>query len=274
MLKKGFGIIVFCSIFALLLSCSDYNRVMKGKDYDAKFDMALKYYNKKNYYKAFPLFEELMTVYRGTAKAERTYYYYGYCNYYSGDYESAAFDFDNFVRTFPNSDFAEECAFMHAKCYYEDSPSYSLDQTSTVKAIEKLQLFADRYPQSSKLPDCSVMIDELRLKLEQKDYENAQLYFGTAYYTAAVTAFKNLINDYPSTRFREESLFMIFKAQYLLAGNSVETKKKSRMEQALVYYTDFTNVFPESKFRKEANNLADVLKKKLEKMATDNISLN
>jgi outer membrane protein assembly factor BamD len=47
------------------------------------------------------------------------------------------------------------------------------------------------------------MIDELRLKLEQKDYENAQLYFGTAYYTAAITAFKNLINDYPSTVLRK-----------------------------------------------------------------------
>jgi outer membrane protein assembly factor BamD len=69
------------------------------------------------------------------------------------DYESAAFDFDNFVRTFPNSEYAEECAFMHAKCFYEDSPSYSLDQTSTIKAIEKLQLFTDRYPHSDKLPN-------------------------------------------------------------------------------------------------------------------------
>ena len=152
MLKKGFGIFVFCAIFALLVSCSDYQRVMKGKDYDAKFDMALKYYNKKNYYKAFPLFEELMAIYRGTAKAERTYYYYAYCNYYSGDYESAAFDFDNFTRTFPNSEYAEECSFMHANCFYEDSPGYSLDQTNTFKAIEQLQLFADRYPHSSRLP--------------------------------------------------------------------------------------------------------------------------
>jgi len=273
MLKKGLGVFVFCAIFSLLVSCSDYQKVMKGKDYDSKFDMALKYYNKKNYYKAFPLFEELMTVYRGTAKAERTYYYYAYCNYYSGDYESAAFDFDNFTRTFPNSEYAEECAFMHANCFYEDSPSYSLDQTSTIKAIEKLQLFADRYPGSSRLSKCNDMIDELRAKLERKDFENAQLYYGTSQYKAAVTAYKNLNNDYPASHYREESLYMIFKSQYALASNSIESKKKERMEQALTYYAEFTNAYPESKFRKEGNALVETLRKKIEKMASDNISL-
>ena len=164
----------------MLVSCSEYQRVMKGKDYDAKYDLAVKYFNKKNYYKAFPLFEELMTIYRGTTQAEKVYYYYAYCNYHSGDYESAAYDFDNFVRTFPASPFAEECAYMHAYCYYQDSPVYSLDQTSTVKAIAKLQLFADRYPRSSRLEKCNEIIDALRYKLETKEFENAKLYYGTS----------------------------------------------------------------------------------------------
>ena len=246
---------------------------MKGKDYDAKFDMALKYYNKKNYYKAFPLFEELMSIYRGTAKAERTYYYYAYCNYYSGDYESAAYDFDNFARTFPSSEYAEECAFMHANCFYEDSPIYSLDQTNTIKAIDKLQLFADRYPKSSRLPKCNEMIDELRFKLETKDFENAKLYYGTSQYKSAVTAFKNLTNDYPGTKYHEESMFMILKSQYQYAENSIESKKQERMQQAITFYNEFSNSYSESKFRKDANSIAESIRKKLEKISSNSISL-
>ena len=235
--------------------------------------MALKYYNKKNYYKAYPLFEELMAVYRGTAKAERTYYYYAYCNYYSGDYESAAYDFDNFARTFPNSEYAEECAFMHAQCYYEDSPGFSLDQTNTVKAIAKLQLFVDRYPTSSRLPKCNEMIDELRYKLETKDFENAQLYYGTNYYKAAVTAFRNVIDDYPSTRYREECMYMVMKSQYNYADGSAESKKQERMQLALTYANEFVSAYPESKFRKDALSITENIKRKLEKMTGNSITL-
>jgi outer membrane protein assembly factor BamD len=266
--------LVFGSFLTMLVSCSEYQRVMKGKDYDAKFNLAVKYFNKKNYYKAFPLFEELMTIYRGTTQAEKVYYYYAYCNYHSGDYESAAYDFDNFVRTFPASPFAEECAYMHAYCYYQDSPVYSLDQTSTVKAIEKLQLFVDRYPGSSRVEKCNEIIDALRYKLETKEFENAKLYYGTTQYKAAVTAFRNMISDYPGTRYTEEALYLIFKSQSLYAENSVEDKKQERMEQALKYCDDLIAAFPESKYKKQALSLRDDIQKQLARKFPAAVSQN
>ena len=85
-------------LFAITLSsCSDYNRVMKGGDLDAKMDLAVRLYNKGDYYKALPIFEELMAVYRGTKKAEKVYYYIAYTNFKVGDFTSAAYDFENFV---------------------------------------------------------------------------------------------------------------------------------------------------------------------------------
>src|SRR5436190_19887573 len=115
MLRKG-GKFLFFPIIAMLFAagCSHYNKMLKSTNTDAKLDYAVELYSKKQYYKALPLFEELVTVYRGTKKAEKTYYYYAYTNYKLEDYETAAYDFENFARTFPNSEFAEECAFMHA----------------------------------------------------------------------------------------------------------------------------------------------------------------
>ena len=113
---------------------------------EAKLEYAIKLYKKGQYFKALPLLEELITVFRGTKQAEQTYYYYSYCNYNLADYETAAYDFDNFAKTFPNSEFAEECAFMHAYCYYQDSPNFTLDQSNTVKAINELHLNRYRPP--------------------------------------------------------------------------------------------------------------------------------
>jgi outer membrane protein assembly factor BamD len=237
----------------------------KTKDMDAKMDYAIKLYKKGQYFKALPLFEELITVYRGTKKAEQCYYYYSYTNYQLEDYETAAYDFDNYAKTYPNSEFAEECAFMHAYCFYQDSPVYSLDQTSTIKAINEFQLFIDQHLRSNRLAECNKAIDELRLKLETKDFENAKLYFHMEEYKATETAMGNLLKDYPSTKYREEAMFIVVKSYYLLAENSIEAKKNERYNAALTAYGEFTSFFPESKFRKEANSIAENCHKKLEK---------
>ncbi|MCC7231675.1 MAG: outer membrane protein assembly factor BamD [Bacteroidia bacterium] len=259
----------------VLPGCSQYSRMLKSRDMDQKLEYAIQLYDKKEYYKALPLFEELITVFRGTKQAEKTYYYYSYTNYQLGDYETAAYDFENFARTFPASEFAEECAFMHAYCYYQDSPLYSLDQTNTLKAINELQLFINRYPASRRLDECNRLIDQLRDKLELKNYENAKLYYNMDEYKAAVTAFQNLVHDFPNSVHRETVLFLIVKSSYLLARNSIEEKKMERFKDALKYYNEFVTAFPESKFRNEADDIAGSVRKSLNAINGDDpVSLN
>jgi outer membrane protein assembly factor BamD len=254
----------------LLSSCSHYGKMMKSTNMDAKLEYAIKLYKAKKYYKALPIFEELITVYRGTKKAEQTYYYYAYTNYALGDYETASYDFDTYAKTYPNSEYAEECAYMHAYCYYEDSPNYSLDQTNTLKAINALQLFVDQHQHNSRLEECNKLIDQLRLKLETKDFENAKLYFHMDDFKAAITALKNVIKDYPSTKFREEAMFLVIKSGYQYAEMSLDAKKNERYNQTLASYGEFAAVFPESKYKKDAANIADDCRKRLEKYTAVN----
>jgi len=249
----------------LLASCSHYNKMLKSTNPDAKLDYALKLYNKGQYYKALPLLEELTTVFRGTKKAEQTYYYYAYTNYHLEDYETAAYNFDNFAKSFPLSEFAEECAYMHAYCFYLQSPDYTLDQTSTQKAINETQLYIDQHPRSKRIDECNKLIDELRAKLELKDYENAKLYLHMDEYKAAVTSFKNMLRDHPGTKYQEEAMYLVFKAEYLLAENSIEAKRVERYNSALTSYGEFTAAYPKSKFKGDADDYAASCRKRLEK---------
>ena len=241
--------------------------MLKSTDMEAKQEYAIKLYQKGKYYKALPLFEELITTFRGTKKAEQTYYYYAYTNYQLEDYETAAYDFGNFATSFPNSTLAEECAYMHAYCYYLNSPDYSLDQSSTIKALNEMQLFIDQYPRSSRVEEGNQLIDKLRYKLETKDYENAKMYYHMEEFKAAVTAFKNLQKDYPSSIYREEAMFLGLKSEFLLAENSIETKKQERYQSALTSCGEFTAAYPESRFRKDTEKIAGDCRKKLEKIS-------
>lgn len=271
MLKKGLlYFVIFVGFIAFFESCGSYSKLLKSNNLDAKYNAAVMYYDRRDYQRAVALFEELIPYVRGTKKAEKVYYYYCYCSYYIEDYITAAADFDNFTTTFPNSEFAEECAYMHAYCYYLDSPIYSLDQENTIKAINQFQLFINKHPQSKRIEKCNNIIDELRFKLETKDFQNAKLYYDLRDYRAAAVAFKNVIYDYPATHYKEESMFLILKSNYLLALNSTERRKHDRYTQAISSYGEFKDNFISSRYIKEANEILDNCRKALEKLTKSN----
>ena len=121
--------LVVLAILLIAGSCKNsYNRVLKSSDPNLKYDKALEYYEAKRYKMAAPIFEELISLYRGTSKSEKIYFYYAYSNYYMENYILAGYYFDNFVKTYPNSEFTEEAMFMSGYSDYNSSPSYELDQ--------------------------------------------------------------------------------------------------------------------------------------------------
>ncbi len=247
--------LVIIAAVGILAGCSEYQKVLKSTNLEYKLKKAIEYYEDEKYNKAYPLFDELLTLYRGTPKAQDVYYYYAYTNYHIGDYILAAYHFKNFYKTFPGYAKAEEAAFMVGYCYNLESPPYSLDQSYTYKAINELQLFVNTHPESEKLSECNKLISELRAKLEKKSFEKAKLYYETEYYMSAVVAFNNTLNDFPDTEFREEALFLRLQSAYKLADNSIEGKKLQRFIEAQTAYFDFVETYPESPKNEKANEI-------------------
>jgi len=256
--------IAFCLLVALS-SCSKYNRILKSTDYNKKYDAAVAYYEQKEYTKALALFEELVSVYRGTSKAEKIMYYYAYSTYSTGDYLLAGYHFNNFVKTFPASDKTEECAFLYAYCYYLESPRYSLDQTDTKNAIKELQFFINKYPESKRKDECNDLITKLRAKLEKKYYEISKQYYFLDDYKAAIVSFENVLKDFPDSKYREEMMYLIVKANFVYAGKSIENKKAERLKLTVDAYNKFVSYYPEkSEYNKEAEGYFSSAKKQLE----------
>lgn len=242
-------------ISALLFSCSQYQKIIKSSDYELKYKAAKEYFAKKDYTRAMALFEELVPITRGTQRAEEVAYYYAECNYQLGDYLLAGFHYKDFYRLFPQSDKAETALFRNAFCYFKNSPSSSLDQENTLIAIQEFQFFIESYPDSKLIPECNAHIDALRLKLETKAYNISKLYYNVGEYKAAIQSFGNLLKDFPDTRFREEAAFLTLKSSYLLAINSIESKKMERLQQAASLYTKFIDQFPKSKLLGQAESM-------------------
>lgn len=234
---------------------SRFEKLKASTDVTKKYQEAIRLYNKKDYAKALILFDDLVQRYRGRSEAEDLYYYYSYTNYKLKDYLSARYHFKTFADTYPTSTRAEECRFMTAFCYYQDSPNFSLDQENSIKAIETLQLFINYYPKSTRVAEASKLIQDLRDKLEKKSFANANLFLTIGDYQAAVIAFRNSIKDFPDTKFAEEMDFLTIKSLYLYAKNSYETKQEDRYTETIEEYNRFVEKYPKSIYTKEADKL-------------------
>lgn len=253
------------SVLAILIvvSCSEYRKVVKSTDIQLKYQTAIKLYEKEDYHRAMQLFDELMIYYRGTDTIEKINYYYAYCYFGEDDYLQAGYYFSKFTTTFPTSKYAEECMYMAAYCQYLYSPTHTLDQTITLDAIKGLQMFINMYPKSTRVEQCNKNIDELRAKLEKKSYEIAKLYYKTENYQASSISFKNLLKDFPDTKYREQAYYYILASQYNYALNSIETKKKERLEAAKDAYYALLTTYPQTVYEKEAKDILKNIEKEL-----------
>jgi len=177
------------------------------------------------------------------------------------DYILASHRLSQFYKNYPSSEYAEECQFLAAYCNYLLSPKWSLDQADTQKAIRALQLFAIDHPESRRIDSCNLLLDEMRLKLEFKDYKAAKLFYKMERYRAAQMAFSNFNRKYPASKKKEETWFLELKSAFLLALNSVEDKKLERIEIAIDAYVTFVDRFPNSENLREAETMYEKLQR-------------
>lgn len=264
MLKNRFFLLVTMCLL-VCVSCSKYSKLLKGTDNEAKYKAALDYFEKKNYDRALQLFDVMQAYYRAKPEGETISYLTAECYFNKEDYIMASSYYKRFVNRYPFSKDAEDALFKSALCYYYMSPKMTLDQSDSYTAISEFQAFTDLYPQSPKVADANAMIDTLRTKLEEKQYDICNLYFKMEEYQAAITSYEAFMRDYPMTVHREEILNNMVINYYRYAENSVKSKQRERYELAIEKYNTLCYVFPESPYIEKLVPIIDKVREKLEK---------
>ena len=266
-MKKN--LLVFLLIAIAFSSCGEYNKILKSTDYIYKYEAAKNYFAEGQYSRAATLLNELITILKGTDKAEESLYMLGMCYYNQEDYQIASQTFMQYYNVYPRGTYTELARFHAGKALYLDTPEPRLDQSATYNAIEQLQLFVEYFPQSPKKEEAQQMIFELQDKLVMKEYLSAKLYYnlgnymGNNYLACVVTA-QNALRDYPYTNLREDLSILILRAKYEMAVYSVIERKEERLRETVDEYYAFKNEFPDSKYAKEADRIFADTNKMLE----------
>ncbi|WP_072530692.1 outer membrane protein assembly factor BamD [Bacteroides ilei] len=264
---KKYAVMVLLSA-GFLSSCGEYNKVLKSTDYEYKYEAAKSYFAKGQNSRAATILEELIPIMKGTSNAEESLYMLAMTYYNQGDYITASHYFNTYYTTYPRGTYTELARFFSGKSLYMDTPEPRLDQSSTYKAIQELQMFIEYFPQSPRKSVAQDMIFELQDKLVEKEYLSAKLYYDLGSYTgnssysstgnnylACVVTAQNVLREYPYTKLREDLSMLVLRAKYDMARQSVEEKKEERMRDTIDEYYAFKNEFPDSKYNKEVEEI-------------------
>jgi len=248
-------------------SCSPYQKAMKSDDIELKTKVFTQQIEKKKYLKAIRLFEQFASALRAKPQAETAFYSYAQALYNTKQYISAAYEFERFSSSYPKSALAEEAAFLGAECYSKVSPIYSLDQVDTDKALSKIQVFVNKYPNSTFLPQANEIVKQLSEKLELKAFEIAKQYntIGefTRDYNAAIIALDNFVFNFPGSKYKEDALFYKYDAMFKLATNSIPSKKQERLNSAKSYYQNLVKFKADTKYIEKSNKMLETVEKEL-----------
>ena len=243
--------IIILFFLVLGVSCSQYTKALKNPDIDVRFNYAVNLYKNEKYLKALSLFEGLYRDAYATEKGIEIMYYLAYCYYGVSNYGIASSQFSEFSSTYPNNQYAEECDYMSAYCAYLLSPEFNKTAEATERAIEQLQYYVDKYPDSDRVSECNDLIDELRIKIEKKYLDIALFYLETEDYKASAHAFRVLLDMYPGSDYIEKIYYGITKSDIFLSLYSVESKKEGRLVTARKSFARFQKKYPDSDYSRE-----------------------
>ncbi len=264
MRTKAYIILLLLTVF--LTGCGEYQKLLKSRDPEEKYQAALRYFNEKQYVKSQTLLDDVSNYYRGTERSEDVLAYLARSYMGQKSYESATSYYQAYIRNYPKGKYAAEAYFQIGHCQYLDSPDARLDQAITRNAIDAFTQFVELYPESPYAEQAYQEMSEMYDKLALKELKSAQLYYnlgtylGNNYLSCEITA-KNALKNYPSNKYQEDFSWLILQAKYQQLINSFEERKIERARDAQDEYYNFVTEYPNSKHRKDAEKMMQQIRK-------------
>ena len=134
-MKKSVIIMFFAAL--LFSSCaSEFNRIYKYGDAEAKYEYAKEAFARGKFQQASTLLQEFVTMKKGSDEAQECLYMLAMSEYCNLDYESASETFKKYTTSYPRGYYVEPAYFYVGQSLYESSPELvSISRPRTVLSL-------------------------------------------------------------------------------------------------------------------------------------------
>jgi outer membrane protein assembly factor BamD len=203
------------------------------------FHYAKAKYDDEDYFEAVNDFTVVILRFAGSTVADSAQFYLASSHFYMKEYIISSAEYEKLINNMAQSPLVSESQYMLAESYYQLSPRAALDQEYSIKALREFQSFIEEYPLSVHREDAEKKIIELRDKLADKEWRNAELYRRMQEYNSSLIYYDLILERYYDTDYAE-------KAQYGKALVYLAMKEYQKAQETLL---QFKNKYPASEFK-------------------------
>jgi outer membrane protein assembly factor BamD len=167
-------------------------------------------------------------------------------------------EFREFLSFYPTHRRADYAQFKLGMAHFRQMRSAQRDQTETREAVRELQIFVDRYPNSSLMPEGSAKLRESKDRLDESSYLVGYFYYRSRWYVGAIDRFKSVLKEDPGYSNRDAVYFY-------LAEALIKNKQEA---EALPYLERLVEEFEQSEYLPNAQKRINELKATLAQAKT------
>jgi outer membrane protein assembly factor BamD len=190
---------------------------LESEPADLLYNQGLALLNAGDTRQAREKFEEIDKAYPYSEFAGRSTLLAAFLNFRRGDYQEAVNEAQRYVTLFPASPNAPYAQYLIGESYFRQIPDVTRDQDLSQKAIAAMNDLIAKYPDSEYVEDARKKVEAATDQIAGKEMQIGRYYLERREYLAAVNRFRNVVENYQTTRHVEEALHRLTES-YLALG--------------------------------------------------------
>lgn len=139
-----------------------------------------------------------------------------FVRYKQGGNEEAITAAKRYLALYPNSEEAAYAQYIIGLCYARQITDVTQDQSPAVKTIEAMTAVVNNYPKSEYVDDAQAKIRMARDQLAGKEMQIGRYYQERKEYLAAISRYRNVVENFQNTNQVEEALARLVEANYAM----------------------------------------------------------
>ena len=168
-----------------------------------------------------------------------------FLNFRRGQYPETINDARRYVTLYPASPDAAYAQYLIGESYFRQIPDVTRDQELSQKAIDAMGEVVRKYPDSEYAEDARKKMDMARDQIAGKEMQIGRYYQERGQHLASVNRFKDVVQNYQTTRHVEEALHRLTES-YLALGIVPEAQTAAAV---------LGHNFPDSQWYKDSYSL-------------------
>ena len=224
---RRFTVLAFLA-FPLLGGCGSSNPY-QGMEPDQLYLLGRQAYEKGDYGDAIRPLDRLLLSFGTSDLVPDARLLLAHSYFAKGDFLTARSEYQRFLDRFAGHRDAPLAALGICKSLASLSPKPQRDQNYTLEAMSICRNVVVDYSGTEAAQEAANLANDMRLKMAEKEYLNADFYFRRELYDSAIKYYEFVVQLYPETRWAPMALLGIYKSNQAIGYDDLADEAKDKL---------------------------------------------